>query len=171
MERFKCLLKDNKISKGWQYFKDEFCPLKMTPCMFPFYLGEVGHGWDDGPAAAADWGVKFAAWLYEGMVPSRNTTARMTCLTCSSGQLPNKILCGRPLPLGLRSAEKISTVIEIFQMVKVRSHLFVSFDIFPKRAGKFKKTCLLTNLSLGAIIYASPCNPIAMTTNKFIKQG
>lgn len=42
-----------------------------------------------------------AAW---GAWESRKTTARMTPRMCSSGHTPNKMRCGRPRPLGLRSA-------------------------------------------------------------------
>ena len=46
------------------------------------------------------------AWVYAGTLPSRNTTARMTWRTWSSGQFPRRILWGRPRPFGLNSAIK-----------------------------------------------------------------
>ena len=58
-------------------------------------------------------GPPMGAWVYEGTVPSLKTTARMTWRTCSSGQLPRRIRCGRPRPFGLNSAVIKQIIINI----------------------------------------------------------
>ena len=78
-----------------EYHCSSFEGFRVVPILNLRLLADEWAGWTGGMGGSSGGG---------GMVPSLKTTALMTSLTCSSGQLPSRIRCGLPRPFGLNSA-------------------------------------------------------------------